>query len=113
MYKFILFYWIFIRNIEMYKINNAKHIFSGYDMRPITTENIKLEKEALLHIQKNMIKKEILRSLESKHTSLNDKMNIIKNNDLFPIDYVGDINAGGLFKDFEFDFDFDIKSTPK
>ena len=110
MYRFILFYCI-ITSIKMYKTNNTKHIFSGYDMRPITTESIKTEKQTLTYVKKNIIKKNILKSLEFKYISLNDKLEIIKNNDLFPIDYVGDINAGGLFKDF--DFDFEITTTPK
>ena len=111
MYRFFIFYCIFISCIEMYKINNTKKIFSGYDMRPIATESIKTEKQTLLNIKKNIIKKDILKSLESKYIPLNDKLEIIKNSELFPVDYVGDINAAGLFKDF--DFDFEMNTIPK
>ena len=111
MYRFFIYYCIFISIIEMYQTSNVKKIFVGYDMRPITTESIKTEKQILLNIKNNIIKKDILKSLESKYISLNDKLEIIKNNDLFPLDYVGDINAAGLFKNF--DFDFEMNTIPK
>lgn len=92
-----------------YKYLINKTCYEGHDMRNISEKYV-----SLYDIKKNLLKKEILKSLENSNNSINQKLEIIDsynkvNNDtdsnLF-FSKISSINLknGGLFKDWNFTY---------
>jgi len=95
----------FIRNVD-FKINFDKKVTGGYDERYNTSV---LEDHYITNkIKINNMKYETLKYLENDKVSLINKINYLENIDL---DFLQrkikpNITSGGLFKEWEYSFDF-------
>lgn len=87
---------------------NINETISGYDMRfPFVEE---MDKDIIRKVETSFAKMRLLAYLENNKISINDKLFSITNFTKFEkgTDYVNNITAGGLFKDWNFDIE---KST--
>ena len=81
-------------------IKNKKNPFGGFDLR----ENI-TEKGSIENIRIYFYKKNILDKLNNNQTSINTKLNCVKEyNKIFNDNKCNNILSGGLMKDWDFNF---------
>ena len=95
-----------------YKLNlfEKNSIYSGYDCRFIPNNTSRINDQLqLIKISNFFIYKNLLKTLENKDVSINNKMKIIEENDILNLNthyskYTSNIKSGGLMKDFDFEF---------
>lgn len=77
---------------------NSKKTSGNDERHKINETEIQIQ---LYNLRQNFEKKSILDILESKNISINIKLDLLKDNSFKP----PNLKSGGLFNDFDFDFD--------
>ena len=108
----ILLFFLVTNPILKYKFDKKENdLYNGHDNRfPTTTENSIADNDQIVmaKIGKYYLYKNLLKTLENERVSIQDKLQIIEDNNIPRLDYCNskyatNLLAGGLLDDFKFD----------